>query len=86
MFFACFTLYPAYNRVGRYTGHLVLGKLHSVPSVEFSRYCGLSGGTKRRSLLRPQSPDMQILNISFPREGMKPTTCRHDWPPINFNM
>ena len=38
--------------------------------------CLLSGGTQRRALPRPQSEELKILNISFPRVGIEPTKCR----------
>ena len=35
----------------------------------------LSGGTQRRILLYYHSELMKILNITFPRVGIEPTTC-----------
>ena len=36
----------------------------------------LSGGTQRRTLTLCQSEEMEILNISFPRVEIVPTTFR----------
>ena len=47
--------------------------LRSLSSAKFWRHCVLSGVAQRRALPRLQSED--ILNISFPREGIEPKTC-----------
>ena len=36
----------------------------------------LSGGIQRRALPQRQSKERKILNISFPREGIDPISCR----------
>ena len=41
---------------------------------EFSRHCVFNGGTQRSTLPRYQSEELKILNISFPRMVMQPTT------------
>ena len=48
------------------------------------------GGTKPRVLSRHQDEKIKILNISFSRVVVEPTTChnmlvplRHDWPQNN---
>ena len=69
-------MYSAERRVGR--GNLVLR--HSVPySAKFWKHYVLSGGSQRRVLLQHQSEEMKILNISFPRVGIEPTTSQ---PPM----
>ena len=74
---------------------LVSGRLllrHSAPHfVPISGGIAVeSGGTLCRALFRHQSEKNKILNISFPRVGIEPTTYRvnsptlmplcHDWP------
>ena len=36
----------------------------------------MGGGTQRRALFRKQSEDIKILNTSFPRAEIRPTTFR----------
>ena len=54
----------------------MLGHSHSSLSAEFWKHYVFSGETQRRALSHNQRKEMEILNISFPRMGIEPTTCR----------
>ena len=79
-------LYPAHSRVGR--GNLVLR--HSVPNFSLNSGSVACVGTQRRTEAKRRNGNIyvNIINISFPRMGIEPTTSRdshfvslrHDWP------
>ena len=84
-FFFSFTLYSACRKVDRKSSVL----RHFAPYFPLN-----SGGTERRVSPRLQCKVTKIINISFLRIGIGPTTCRgyshklmylrHDWPQMAF--